>query len=436
MKKVHYNLVKSSTKANKKHSIYVRFGQVKVPTGLKIFKEDWKKGENLPKDTHEHHDELEDLRSHLRPLLRNKDYVSPEELKRLIDSYYVGEEEDDEASKVIFTLDFVWSFFDDPSYNSKRSSWTTGSGNVTQKWETWWKQTELMKKTVFGEDFILAFDEDILTIENCVKINDWVDTYHKWGTNKTRNNWINKWRQLIEFAHEKFPQCRVAIGMFHYRDEKEDSDTSTVQPKPHELEQIYNHNYTNPKHILYRDLMKLAIHLGQHIGDFLNYTQDNKTVTEDGHYSIVSKRTKNKGKKTEIVATMITNKETKKLYDKLIPYSNWTDKSSLNTIKQELHEGIRTIFKEAGIDRMVEGTKNKGGNAPAIIGNFPMHEVVAFSVCRNIASTMYRKILSEEQYQVQMGHSLKVSDNNYADYEEIATTEQQGIKDKFLEVNL
>ena len=95
MKKMHYNLVKSSSKANKKYSIYVRFGQTKVPTGLKIYKADWNKGENLPKDTHKYHDDLEDLESHLRPLLRNKNYVSPEELKRLIDSFYVTEEEDD-----------------------------------------------------------------------------------------------------------------------------------------------------------------------------------------------------------------------------------------------------------------------------------------------------------------------------------------------------
>ena len=434
MKKVRYNLVKSSSKANKKHSIYVRFGQVKVPTGSLIFKSDWNSRESLPKDTHELHDEMQDLRSHLRPLLRNKDYVPPEELKRLIDSFYKDEEEDDDASNIEYPLEKVWELFNDPTLNPKRSGWSTGSGSVTEKWETWRNQTELMRKTEFGDDYVLGFDEHILTFENCRKIMDWVNTYHQWNRNKTRNRWTGKWKELIRFAQGIYPQCRVAIGMFPRL--PENTDTSTIQPNEAELNQIFSYSFNNSKHILYRDLMKLAVHLGQHIGNFLKYTQENKTVTVDGHYSIVSKRTKNKGKKTEIVATMITNEDTKKLYDNLIPYSKWTDKSSLNTIKQELHAGIRAIFKEAGIDRMVEGTKNQGGNAPAINGIFPMHEVVAFGVCRNIASTIYRQILTDAQYELQMGHSKKISNKHYADLEQVATAEQKGIMDKFLATNL
>lgn len=435
MKKVHFNLVKSSTKANKKHSIYVRFGQVKVPTGEKIFKTDWNKGEDLPKDIHELHDEMEDLKSHLKRLLRNKYYVSPKELKQLIDIYYTSEEEGDGVSKIQYPLEKIWELFNNPSRNPKRARWSTGSGSVTEKWGTWREQTELMRKTVFGNDFVLGFDEDILTFENCEKITDWILTYQKWGTNKTRNNWINKWRQLIEFAQGIFPHCRVAIGMFPYLPEG-DFAASSIQPNQEELDKIYSHNFKDPKLILYRDIMKLAVHLGQHINDFLNYTQENKTVTAEGHYSIVSRRTKNKGKKSEIVATMITNEDTKKLYDNLIPYSMWTDKESVNAIKQELHEGTREIFKEASIDRMVKGVKNRGGNAPAINGEFPMHEVVAFSVCRNIASTKYRQILTDTQYELQMGHSKKISNKHYADEEQVATGEQKGIMDTFLKANL
>ncbi len=44
----------------------------------------------------------------------------------------------------------------------------------------------------------------------------------------------------------------------------------------------------------------------------------------------------------------------------------WTDRESVNAIKQELYEGTREIFKEASIDRMVKGVKNRGGKAPAI----------------------------------------------------------------------
>lgn len=297
------------------------------------------------------------------------------------------------------------------------------------------KQTEIMRKTVFGDDFVLGFDENILTFDNCTKITDWVNTYYKWGSNRTRNNWINKWRQLIEFAQGIFPHCRVAIGMFPILPEG-DLETSIIQPNEEELQKILNYEYTDPNHIIYRDIMKLAIHLGQHIGDYLSYTQKNKTVTKEGHYSIVSRRTKNKGKKSEIIATMITNEETKLLYDKLIPFSKWTNKTSTNTISTELHEGIREIFKEAGVDRLVTGTKNQGGNAAAIKDKFPMHEVVAFSVCRNIASTKYRQILSDSQYELQMGHSKKISDKHYADLEAVSTAEQKGIEDVFKKANL
>lgn len=352
-----------------------------------------------------------------------------------MDSHYVSEEEDEEASKVQYSLEKICQLWDDPNRNPKRADWSTGSESVSEKWKTWRKQTELMRTTVFGDDFELGFDENILTFDNCTKITDWVSTYHKWDSNKTRNNWINKWRQLIEFAQGIFPHCRVAIGMFPMLPEG-NSETSTIQLNEEELQQILNYDYKGPNHIIYRDIMKLAIHLGQHIGDYLNYTHDNKTVTVEGHYSIVSKRTKNKGKKTEIVATMITNEKTKNLYDRLIPFSKWTDKSSLNTLKQELRAGIRSIFKEAGIDRVVEGSKNPGGNAPAFRGKFPIHEVVVFSVCRNIASTKYRQILNDSQYELQMGHSKKISNKHYADLKAIATAEQKGMKEIFSKSNL
>ena len=435
MKKIRYNLIQTSSKENKKKSIYARFGQVKVATGLSIFKKNWSYGENLPKDTHKLHDELEDLKAHLRRLLRNKDYVSPEELKHLIDCFYIIEKEDEKLTKEQYPLDEIWQLFNNPNLNPKRSSWSTGSGSVTEKWGTWRDQTELMRITVFGDDFVLGFDEHILTFDNCTKITDWIATYNKWGTNKTRNNWINKWRQLIEFAQGIFPSCRVAIGMFPYLSEGS-TEASSIQPNQDELDQIFSYNYTNPDFIIYRDIMKLAVHLGQHIGDFLSYTQENKTVTEEGHYSIVGKRSKNKGKKTEIVATMITNEETKLLWDQLIPFSNWTKKTSITTISLELHEGIRAIFKEAKINRIVKGIKNQGGNAPAVNGEFPMHEVVAFSVCRNIAATKYRQILSDSQYELQMGHSKKISNRHYADLEAVATAEQKGIGKVFLKANL
>lgn len=79
MKKVTYNLVKTSAKTNQK-SIYVRFGQTKVPTGEYIKPSDWNVKENIPKASHRLHDEFEDLKAYLRPLVRKKDYLSTDQL--------------------------------------------------------------------------------------------------------------------------------------------------------------------------------------------------------------------------------------------------------------------------------------------------------------------------------------------------------------------
>ena len=429
MIKLNYNLKAFSKDPNAPKSIYLRYGESQASIGEKTYIKDWDKKAKRPKAGTKLFNQLDELYDAVKVQVRGKTdkQVTTPFLKRAIEIHNNGGED----INVKYPFSEVWKYFNDPKRNPKCASWDyTKTSGLGSKWNTWHRQTtEIMLPTMFDEDFILAFDEDILTWEACDKIMDWVLTYPKWGTNKTRNNWISHWRQICDFTMSLFPHSRIPMGLFPLQ--AEDNTLGSVQPTQEELDRLFQYDFTDKDHQLYRDIFKLGIFIGQHINDFLSYTQDHKTITDKGSYSIVNKRDKNIGKKTEVVTGMLVTKEAKQLYDKLIPYSKWTDSNSEDKIKHKLQQGFKTIFKEAGLDREVEAIKKQGRN-PSIRGLFPLHEIVTFGMCRNIASTLYKPILSDKLYSQTMGHSTETAEKSYYDKQQGKTKMQSDIEEQLL----
>ena len=323
MAQLHYILIKTSKDPSKQKKIYIKYGETRVPSGFEIFEKDWNKRQKLPKSGRTDRNQLEELLNAINLKVRNKppEAITTKKLKELVFKYFNDEIS---SSGPKYPVRDIWETFKNPRYNKRVLSWKDGRSNSEAQWKTWWAQTDLMCETVFGKDFVLAFDRDVLTWEASDKIMDWVETYHPWGKNSTRNRWISKFRELIVHSQSTRPELLIPIGRFPLLsvDQK-----VSEQPTIEEVRHLKNFKFEKLEHIIVRDLFILGCYLGQHITDFLKYDSENLEII-DGNYFINGTRSKLEGRNTSTyyTATLLKNDHAKRLWDEYIPYSKWTSK--------------------------------------------------------------------------------------------------------------
>lgn len=422
-----FTLVKTATDPKAPKSIYLKYNQSRVPIGKKVYSRDWDKKMKMPRiQGGALYTELDAMQKHFslkakRVSLPNQTYEMTALLKKWVYQYGKNPSENPyEVSKKEFsiTLDQLCKAF---KSRNKYKKWLQnaqeGKDGHLKTWNTFFNQHLPSLVSHVGHEIVITK----MTADLIDDINDWVDTYTNFKKNSTRNKFLQKWREMLSFGMGYWIDLKVPLARFENR--VEENNGEMIMLTPEELQRFADYEFIQEEDKRVQELYLLGCDIGQHIQDFLTYSDKNKTLTSKGNYELLNKRKKN-GK---TVLTVLVKQRSKDAYDNYLPHTKW--QKSYAKAQQDVNDRLKDLCRVVGLDREVYTTKSGTGYND----DYPLHEVITFKSARKYFATYMRGLFTKEEYERQTGHSSKMADESYTDEEAYAKHLSESIEEKLIQ---